>query len=229
MRAPANAPIVNKLPASSASAHNGPAKSKAEAARGVLTLFVFLSRFVLWPLYFLFAVALALWRMRSPLFPFHVRVNRRYFRSILLLYALLGFLLFAMIEGVVEAGMPRIAGIVLDGLLGSWIVLSLAAIAIGRLHDRDASGWWVLFYCGIPAAAAVVVFFVGDLPSPLINSCTFGLTGLALWAVSRSAIRTAQPVQTGSVLKVLGIAAPPADRRHLRTSPMQRGSHDRSI
>jgi uncharacterized membrane protein YhaH (DUF805 family) len=181
MRAPANAPIVNKLPAASASARNRLAKSKA--ARGVLTLFVFLSGFVLWPLYFLFAVALALWRMRSLLFPFHVRVNRRHFWSILLLYVLLGFLLFAMIQGAVEAGMPRIAGIVLDGLLGSRIVLSLAAIAIGRLHDRDASGWWVLFYCGIPAAAAVVVFFFGDLPSPLINSCTVGLTGLALWAV----------------------------------------------
>ena len=178
-----SSPANQNTSATTPPAHSGPVKSKAEAARGVLRLLVFLSSFVLWPVYFVFAVGVALWRVRRLLFPFRARVNRKHFWNILLLYSLLGFLLFAMIEGAVEAGLSRIVGVVLEGLLGAGIVLSLAALAIARLHDRNMSGWWILLYCGVPAAAAGAAFIFSEPPSPLINFCILVLVGSVAWAL----------------------------------------------
>jgi uncharacterized membrane protein YhaH (DUF805 family) len=71
----------------------------------------------------------------------------------------------------------------LDGLLAAGIILSLTALAIGRLHDRDMSGWWLLLYCGVPAAAAVAVFIFSGLPSPLVSFCVLVIVGFVAWAL----------------------------------------------
>jgi uncharacterized membrane protein YhaH (DUF805 family) len=132
--------------------------TRQDAARGVSGVVSVLG-FIFWPLgllYFILTLPIALWRQRHRFFPFGVRVGRGMFWNAMVIYLSLGGLLAAIIANVAN----RIVADTLFALLGLTVGSSAVAVGIGRLHDRDISGWWILLYYGAPFLIAVGLVIV---------------------------------------------------------------------
>jgi uncharacterized membrane protein YhaH (DUF805 family) len=56
------------------------------------------------------------------------------------------------------AGWSSAAGAALYSLVGAGFAVSAITVAVGRLHDQNLSGWWVVLLYGAPAAAAWLNF-----------------------------------------------------------------------
>ena len=154
MSAPATDPIGGK-PAPAAS----PAHPKLGASRAatLLSVLLLLGNIFLWPIFFVIGTVTGLVRARGRLFPIGFRVRRAHFWNALLLY-LVGLLLLLVIHAAVdEKDISKTTAHMLMGVLGAAMAASFVAVSVSRLHDRDLSGWWILFYCGIPTAAIAVL------------------------------------------------------------------------
>jgi uncharacterized membrane protein YhaH (DUF805 family) len=155
MSSPATDPIGGK-PAPAAS----PARPKIRAGRAAsaLGLLFLFGNIFLWPIFYVIGLVSDLVRARGILFPIGFRARRKHFWNVFLLYLFLGFVLFGMICAAAdEKDISRITATVLMSVLGAALAGSLLAVSVSRLHDRDLSGWWIFFYCGIPAAAVATL------------------------------------------------------------------------
>jgi uncharacterized membrane protein YhaH (DUF805 family) len=148
MSSPATDPIGGKPEALPA---------RPRGAAGVLALLLFLSSFFLWPIFFVIDLVVGLVRTRGLLFPVGFRARRKHFWNVLGIYLLLGFVVLIIYAAADDQAISRTTANVIAGIMGAAIAASLLAVAVSRLHDRDLSGWWVCFYCGIPAAAIAVL------------------------------------------------------------------------
>ena len=146
MSSPATDPIGGK-PAAEAS------PARPSGAAGVLALLFFIGGIFLWPIFFLIDLVVGLVRARSALFPVGFRARRKHFWTVLWIYLVLGFVVLIVYAAADDQAISRTTANVIAGIVGAAVAASFAAVAVSRLHDRDLSGWWVLFYCGIPAAA----------------------------------------------------------------------------
>lgn len=119
---------------------------------GQLTIVGWVLGGVLWP----FFLIMGLWSTRHHWFPVRKRISRSYYWNGLGLYLCAGGLLAVLIYAVSQS-LKFPIGVVyaLYGVLISGIALSAVMIAIGRLHDRNISGWWLILYYGLPAALIV--------------------------------------------------------------------------
>jgi len=82
------------------------------------------------------------------LFDFRGRFNRKTFGLLILGYVFYIVLAFTTLELIDAQSTPLI--------LSMWFPAALAVVigAIKRLHDRNRSGWWLLFFAGVPFALA---------------------------------------------------------------------------
>src|SRR5579871_1894392 len=134
-------------------AHAIPRPAKRGVWRSLLGVIFVIGNFVCWPIFFVIGMALALWQTRHAWFPFGRRVGRKHFWTAIGLYLSLGGLFLATIYGLAQDGdLSPLASNALYGILGVATASSGVTVAVGRLRDRDMSGWWVLVYYGLPAA-----------------------------------------------------------------------------
>jgi uncharacterized membrane protein YhaH (DUF805 family) len=150
MSSPATDPIGGK-PAPEA------LPARPSGAAGVLALLFFLGSFFLWPIFFVIGLVSGLVRARGLLFPVGFRARRKHFWNVLGIYLLLGFVILMINAAANDQDISRTTANVLAGVMGAAIAASVLAVAVSRLHDRDLSGWWVVFYCGIPMAAIAML------------------------------------------------------------------------
>ena len=85
-----------------------------------------------------------------------------FFLFVMIVYAVLGGLLFAgiMQSAVASGGGTPILAILAGGLLGIFVLGSIIpsiAVQVRRFHDQDKSGWFVLL-AFVPYAGGIIVF-----------------------------------------------------------------------
>jgi uncharacterized membrane protein YhaH (DUF805 family) len=180
MSSPATDPIGSK-PAPAAS----PARPgiKAGRAASVLSLLMLLGSIFLWPIFFLIGTVSGLVQVRGLLFPIGHRARRKHLWCVILIYLGVGFLPIAMIHAAAsEQDISRTVAAVLISGLGAAIAASLLAVSISRLHDRNLSGWWIFFYCGIPAAA-IATLALGNPPQWEFTVSVLLVTVFVPWAI----------------------------------------------
>jgi len=164
-------------------AHAIPRPAKRGVWRSLLGVIFVIGNFVCWPIFFVIGMALALWQTRHAWFPFGRRVGRKHFWTAIGLYLSLGGLFLATIYGLAQDGdLSPLASNALYGILGVATASSGVTVAVGRLRDRDMSGWWVLVYYGLPAAPIVFVAS-GALPSANVALGEFVIAVFVFWGV----------------------------------------------
>ena len=159
--------------------------TKRGAAPEFIGILFLIGNVVAWPVTFVIGLILTLSVMRHKIFPFRSRVGRQQFWIMLgSFYVCAGFLVFGLLAGVIKAaGWPPAVGYAIFGVVGAPFAFSAVTVAIGRLHDRNISGWWILLYYGIPATA-IALYFVMPLAAArgLISSnLSDTVTGIALF------------------------------------------------
>jgi uncharacterized membrane protein YhaH (DUF805 family) len=82
----------------------------------------------------------------SLLFSFKGRINRAKYWLMTLLYTLLFFVVSAAIWTSFSTVLVILGAVIIIAM-----VWSGCAVATKRLHDRDKSGWWLLFFYVVPA------------------------------------------------------------------------------
>jgi uncharacterized membrane protein YhaH (DUF805 family) len=183
---PANKDPLAKISPAPASAPTIKIPKGGAAPKLIGTLFL-IGNVVAWPITFVIGLILALWQLRHQIFPFRSRVGRQQFWIMLgSFYVCAGFLVFGILAGVIEAAdWPPAVGYAIFAVVGAGFAFSAVTVAIGRLHDRDISGWWILLYYGIPATA-IALYLVMPLAAArgLISSnLSDTFTGIALFVV----------------------------------------------
>jgi uncharacterized membrane protein YhaH (DUF805 family) len=142
-----------------------------------------IGNFVCWPIFFVIGMALALWQTRHAWFPFGRRVGRKHFWTAIGLYLSLGGLALLSVWGLAQGGdLSPLASLAVYGVIGSATASSAVTVAVGRLRDRNMSGWWVLLYYGLPVAMITFVAS-GALPSVDVALGEFAIAIFVLWAV----------------------------------------------
>jgi uncharacterized membrane protein YhaH (DUF805 family) len=81
----------------------------------------------------------------SLLFSFKGRINRAKYWLMTLLYTVLFFAVSAAIWMSFNAVLATLGAVTIAAM-----VWSGCAVATKRLHDRDKSGWWLLFFYVVP-------------------------------------------------------------------------------
>jgi uncharacterized membrane protein YhaH (DUF805 family) len=88
-----------------------------------------------------------------------VTLQGRASRSAFWWFALLAAVVYLIVGGISDAS--RIAGIILDIVVGIPMLLASISVAVRRLHDSDRSGWW--WWIGfVPFVGGIIllVFYV---------------------------------------------------------------------
>ncbi len=156
-----------------------------DGIRGLVSILFIIGSFVAWPLTFVIGLIVGLPQMRHQIFPFRSRVGRKQFWAMLGgLYGCVALLVFGILAGVIEAaGWPPAVGYAIYGVVGAAFAFSAVTVAIGRLHDREISGLWILLYYGTPALA-IALYFAMPLAAArglISNSLSDTATGIALF------------------------------------------------
>lgn len=89
------------------------------------------------------------------LFSFQGRINRAKFWLAILVYVVASFLIFLLLGAVGEAfdiDASMATYYVVAAIIYIPILISGIAVGIKRLHDRNKSGWWLLFFYLAPWA-----------------------------------------------------------------------------
>lgn len=189
MSSPATDP-ANKDPKISPAPTTAPTikATKRGAAPEFIGILFLIGNVVAWPVTFVIGLILTLSVMRHKIFPFRSRVGRQQFWIMLgSFYVCAGFLVFGLLAGVIEAaGLPPAVGYAIFGVVGAPFAFSAVTVAIGRLHDRDISGWWILLYYGIPATAIALYFVmpsvaVRGLISSNLSDTVTGIAPFVAW------------------------------------------------
>jgi uncharacterized membrane protein YhaH (DUF805 family) len=189
MSSPATDP-ANKDPKISPAPTTAPTikATKRGAAPEFIGILFLIGNVVAWPVTFVIGLILTLSVMRHRIFPFRSRVGRQQFWIMLgSFYVCAGFLVFGLLAGVIEAaGLPPAVAYAIFGVVGAPFAFSAVTVAIGRLHDRDISGWWILLYYGIPAAAIALYFVmpsvaVRGLISSNLSDTVTGIAPFVAW------------------------------------------------
>ncbi len=159
--------------------------TKGSAAPEFIGILFLIGTVVAWPATFVIGLILSLSVMRHQIFPLRSRVGRQQFWIMLgSFYVCAGFLVFAILAGVIKlAGWPPAIGYTIFGVVGAPFAFSAVTVAIGRLHDRNISGWWILLYYGIPATA-IALYFVMPLAAArglISGNLSDTATGIALF------------------------------------------------
>ena len=154
-------------------------RSPSKFSWGGLTIVAGALNFFLWP----FFLIMGIWSVRHYLFPVGKRIPRSYYWNGVGLYLTAGGLLAVLIYALSQSvKIPSGVVYALYGVLISGIALSAVMIAIGRLHDRNISGWWLTLYYGLPAAliAGCSVSLFPDVVR-IILACPFPY--LLIWTI----------------------------------------------
>jgi uncharacterized membrane protein YhaH (DUF805 family) len=126
---------------------------------------------------------------KSLLFSFHGRINRAKYWLTMLIYTGVGMLL-GLIGFVTGQGMGYQ---LVSGLVELVIFVSSLAVALKRLHDRDKSAWWLLFFYIAPGVLAFVAVFFGLTSSAIMGEpsdwaslwfriCLIAAFAIGVWA-----------------------------------------------
>lgn len=110
---------------------------------------------------------------QNTFFTFKGRFNRaRYWVNsvaafvVAMLLQLIAIYMFPIPEEVInifhsETLQQVIVGIIQFSPAVTFVYIS-TAISVKRLHDRDKSGWWALFYLGLPSLVLVMIVVAAD-------------------------------------------------------------------
>ena len=120
-------------------------------------------------------------------FRFSGRLNRKpYMLRTLLIYAIfivssLPLVLVAQRVPNVEHGpdVPAIAAVAVFGVVFVVGCIVLTMMSLRRLHDRDKSGWWLLFFMGAPFLIEVGAMVVGT-PATMLTGAIANLA-ISTW------------------------------------------------
>jgi uncharacterized membrane protein YhaH (DUF805 family) len=89
------------------------------------------------------------------LFTFDGRINRGKFWLAALIYFIVGLIL-GILGFLLEAISLGFVATAVGGITNFVVLISGIAVGIKRLHDRNKSGWWLLFfYLALPALAVI--------------------------------------------------------------------------
>jgi uncharacterized membrane protein YhaH (DUF805 family) len=126
---------------------------------------------------------------KSLLFSFRGRINRAKYWLLMVIYSGIGILL-ALIDYMLGNGLGFQ---IVSGIVEFVIFVSTLAIAVKRLHDRNKSAWWLLFFYlapGVLAYFAVILGVTGnvalgaasDWALLLFRICLAAAFAVGIWA-----------------------------------------------
>jgi uncharacterized membrane protein YhaH (DUF805 family) len=155
----------------------------SELGRWLLQFALTFAMLFLWPVIFLVEFGYRVWRFRNQLFSFKGRIGRKSYWGTLLIFFAYGF--FVLVG--INAAAPHIGASILLywGLVLALVVpviVSVAAVGVKRLHDRNKSGWWLFVFYGVPAALVGIPGF-GNASADVLG---FGLMlsfPFLVWAI----------------------------------------------
>lgn len=110
------------------------------------------------------------------LFGFQGRINRAKFWLAVLIYFVAWMVAIGFVFAWGFTG-PAIAALVIIGIP---IIVSGIAVGIKRLHDRDKSGWWLLFFYLVPGVLDGIGQGLGRDGIGIIF--TLGSLAISIWA-----------------------------------------------
>lgn len=90
--------------------------------------------------------------------------------------------LSALIGEAQNGQVGAVGSVLLIGLVIAFYV-SLAAIGVKRLHDREKSGWWIAVYLGINVLSALAVQgqMTGTMQGPTVIGIIAGVVNLVVF------------------------------------------------
>ena len=158
-------------------------KTGTPMGKDLLKWFCLILGFVASPIVFVYTLIRGLWTIRRALFPVRMRVDRKMFWIVYGLLLMVGLLFFPIIQVVIEDISTKLVS-PLQGMLGIAIACSLVMVAVGRLNDRNMSGWWLLLYYGVPAITIVTLEYPFDsLPDWEQQLASLLATVFIVWAI----------------------------------------------
>lgn len=122
------------------------------------------------------------------LFGFRGRINRAEYWFAMLVYFLAGIVLAGIVyllgDGVAAQGLHFVADLA--------FAVSGLAVAVKRLHDRDKSAWWALFFYLFPVVLIFIALAAGFAGSNgmgevaegwgfLVRFCILAAVGIGFW------------------------------------------------
>jgi uncharacterized membrane protein YhaH (DUF805 family) len=176
MNSPAGGPVDKAVSGDAQPARAAAGRTRGDVVRGLLNLLLVFGGFFLGPLSLVFYFAIQIWAARCSLFSFAGRLPRALFWVWTFAQAMYGGIAWGIIQGATED--EGASSAVYWSLIGVLVVLpttlSVAAVGVKRLHDRNMPGWWlVLLYAapialiGTSALQGVPSFVHAVLPIPL--------------------------------------------------------------
>jgi len=118
------------------------------------------------------------------LFGFNGRINRAKYWLATLIYFVVSVIVVGVEFGL---GEESIAGPALRTIVDIGIAISGIAVGIKRLHDRDKSGLWLLFFYVVPGVLitlAILLGIFGIAGESSANLAVAALLGLAAFAIA---------------------------------------------
>lgn len=90
--------------------------------------------------------------------------------------------LAARLSGSGTASISLIVFVLIFAVVCIAVVISSILVAIRRLHDRDKSGWWVIFFYVFPSILSAMADAFEKSSVSLMVLLNIGAIGISIWA-----------------------------------------------